>query len=107
MLEGIPTNHVKFISYDAPAYALCNGKLKLEIDGEIYEFYYEHYNSHDGKHFPEFWRSGGGFDSEYRPHRGEWIINVENIPEKFQKYALEIDLIFNANVPFGCCGGCA
>jgi hypothetical protein len=37
---------------------------------------------------------------------GEWIINESEIPEKYKKYALEIDEVFNDNVQQGCCGGC-
>ena len=31
---------------------------------------------------------------------------INDIPEQFQKYATEIDYVFNENVDFGCCGGC-
>ena len=34
------------------------------------------------------------------------IIDYKEIPDKFKKYAAEIDAIFNYNVPQGCCGGC-
>jgi len=39
-------------------------------------------------------------------HKDEWEINVMLLPEEFRKYALEIDEVFNTNVPYGCCGGC-
>lgn len=39
-------------------------------------------------------------------NHGEWVINVEELPEELKKYALEIDKVFNENVEQGCCGGC-
>lgn len=39
-------------------------------------------------------------------YQEEWRIDVDDIPEQFQKYAVEIDEVFNDNVPWGCCGGC-
>jgi len=33
-------------------------------------------------------------------------IEVNSIPEQYRNYASEIDVIFNSNVPYGCCGGC-
>ena len=39
-------------------------------------------------------------------YQGEWQIDVERIPEQFRKYTTEIDEVFNANVEYGCCGGC-
>ena len=37
---------------------------------------------------------------------GPWVIDVEKIPEKYRKYAAEIDEVFNENVERGHCGGC-
>lgn len=36
----------------------------------------------------------------------EWIICIDDLPEKYRKYAFEIDRVFNEHVPHGCCGGC-
>ena len=85
----------------------------LKIDGVEYSFgtlYLFRPNKIDirGKTlFESFWSSGGCLDSDYEPIQAEWKINVEKIPEQFRKYALEIDRVFNENVPFGCCGGCS
>ena len=79
------------------------GTLILEIDGTKYSF------GNKGK-FPEFWSSGGtcGFTGDWEANvtDGEWIINVDEIPEQFRQYANEIDEVFNDNVTYGCCGGC-
>lgn len=31
---------------------------------------------------------------------------TDKLPEKYRKYASEIDRAFNDNVEYGCCGGC-
>ena len=90
--------HVKFISYDGKYPCLCMGTLILEIDGTKHSF------GKKGK-FANFWSSGGtcGFTGVTD---GEWIINVDKIPEQFSQHAREIDEVFNDNVTYGCCGGC-
>lgn len=96
-------NHVKFISYDGKYPCLCMGTLILEIDGTKHSF------GRKGK-FLKFWSSGGacGFTGNWEANvtNGEWIINVDNIPEQFRQYVSEIDEVFNDNVTYGCCGGC-
>ena len=77
----------------------CRGVLTLQIDGEVMKF------GDDGG-VEEFWQSGGYIDEDYNAIYGEWLINVEKLPEKIKKYASEIDMVFNAKVPMGCCGGC-
>ena len=102
--------NVKFISYTGCYPNLCRGVLTLEIDDVEYKFGHDSnvYRSWetDGN-FDKFWFSGGGLDSNYYTYKGEWEIDVKLIPEQFRKYAAEIDEVFNSNVPFGCCGGCA
>jgi hypothetical protein len=44
--------------------------------------------------------------SESFVDQGEWRIDVDRLPDKYKKYAAEIDEVFNANVEYGCCGGC-
>jgi len=92
--------HVKFISYTGKYPNLCSGTLTLEIDGEKVTF------GLDGQ-YEEFWRSGGYviWNADIVA-TGEWLIEIERLPQKYQKYAREIDEVFNANVEHGCCGGC-
>lgn len=105
-------NHIKFISYNGRYPCLCSGVLVLEIDGEEVKFGYNSIweNRQDNLLSP-FWSSGGscGFTGGYAEsfcQSGEWRIDVNDIPEQYQKYAHEIDEVFNENVPYGCCGGC-
>lgn len=88
---------VVFKSYTGDYPNLCSGDLTLVIDGEEVTF-------GDSKNAPydSFWHSGGWFgDGE-----GEWEIDYLEIPEKYRKYAREIDEVINENIPYGCCGGC-
>ena len=102
------TEHVKFISYTGKYPNLCYGDLTLEIDGEKVIFgsvYDSRMNKRKGV-YPIFWNSGGYISGDYKAYTGEWEIYVSKIPEEYRKYASEIDEVFNANVPYGCCGGC-
>lgn len=107
--------HIEFVSYTGKYPNLCGGVLTLIIDGREEKFGHE-YNSYDFKtssfrdnNYSDFWSSGGFCG--LRDHNecvkdGEWIINKDDLPESFRKYAEEIDRVFNDNVPHGCCGGC-
>lgn len=113
MLVNIQDNttkqHVKFISYTGRYPNLCNGVLTLEIDGNECRFGHSFSNWRNWKtdgNFNKFWHSGGGITSDYSTYEGEWEIDVQELPEQFKQYAAEIDEVFNANVPYGCCGGC-
>lgn len=70
----------------------------------------EEYNRREGVDiFPKFWCFGGEINQGYNgacQYQREWIINNDDIPEQYRKYALEIDKVFNMNVLWGCCGGC-
>lgn len=104
---GSNNNHVEFVSYTGKWPNLCSGILTLRIDGDEYKFGHDY----SSDNYDQFWSSGGscGFDSFYKDShcsRGEWRINVNNIPDQFKKYAVEINEVFNDNVPYGCCGGC-
>lgn len=89
---------VKFVSYTGKWPNLCTGTLTLEIDGKLVRFGLN-------EEYHKFWSSGGRCSIRGIEH-GEWIIDVEDIPEQYRKYADEMDRVFNANVEFGCCGGC-
>ena len=104
--------HVKFVSYDGAYPNLCRGILTLRIDGKEYKFGYGFNRPKEEiPQFKPFWESGGscGFRNDWIEsyvNAGEWVINVDELPEQFRVYATEIDEVFNENVPFGCCGGC-
>lgn len=107
-------SHVKFVSYTGKWPNLCSGILTLIIDGETVRFGYGdcfHPREEDKDLLIPFWSSGGccGFRNNYSDAyttQGPWIIDVQELPEKYRKYAEEIDEVFNDNVDFGCCGGC-
>ncbi len=88
---------VKFIDYTGRWPNLCSGTLTLEIEGEVVRFSYEQGN--------RFWYSGGGCQG-FNITREPWIIDRDDIPEKYRKYYYEIVHVFNENVEWGCCGGC-
>lgn len=89
--KNTDSEHVKFISYTGKYPNLCGGILTLEIDGRTIRFGNRYVDS--TVDYPKFWESGGS-------------CSFNEIPDCFKKYAEEIDEIFNANVPYGCCGGC-
>lgn len=102
--KSIDSGHIKFISYTGKYPNLCSGVLTLEIDGRIIKF------GNGTADYPKFWESGGScsFDSTWNANvtDGECMIDFDEIPDCFKKYAEEIGETFNANVPYGCCGDC-
>ena len=107
------TANVKFISYTGKYPCLCNGVLTLEIDGEVVKFgnddYSVDYDNKTGQYsngnYEKFWHSGGGIQ-KYHAYQEEWEIYENKLPDKYKKYIVDIDYVFNANVEYGCCGGC-
>lgn len=100
------SEHIEFVSYSGKYPNLCRGILVLKIDGKEVRF-------GNGKNceFKSFWESGGecGFTNGYEDsfvNEGEWVVNVNELPDEYRKYATEIDYVINQNVPYGCCGGC-
>lgn len=95
--------HVEFVKYTGKWPNLCGGILTLKIDGKEVRF---GNNYHDKTlKYEKFWRSGGEC-GRHSNTTGEWRIDVQELPEEFREYAAEIDEVFNANVEYGCCGGC-
>jgi hypothetical protein len=112
---------VKFISYDGECPNRCRGVLVLEIDGVQYKFGHHfstcHYNKKlnnwvfededpNNPNYEKFWETGGHASTTGGVSTGEWIIDANELDEKFRDLAYEIDKVFNENVPWGCCGGC-
>lgn len=88
---------MKFISYDGGYPNLCRGVLVVEKDGKQYSIY--------GALF-----SGGycgfGPDWEEEVEEGPWLIDSDKLPDELKGDVAELEELVNANVPFGCCGGC-
>ena len=104
MLKSNNIKHVEFVDYNGKWPHLCTGTLTLKIDGKFVKFGTQ-------EKYGKFWRSSGecGFNNDYTEHyiiENEWVINVDDLPDEYKKYAEEIDIVFNANIPYGCCGGC-
>lgn len=87
------------IDYNGKYPTLCSGNLKVTVDGKLWQF-------------PPFCLySGGGvwfdFGNERNEHvkYGEWTICdwPENFPEKLKDVVMKK---INAEIPYGCCGGC-
>lgn len=103
---------VEFISYTGKYPNLCRGVLTLRIDGKEIKFGhdYNNYNFKTGKfednNYDSFWTSGGGITRSGQAYGNDWIIDCNDIPDEYKKYAAEIDDVFNSNVVSGCCGGC-
>ena len=88
-------SRVKFISYDGKYPNLCRGILTVEIEGKIISI-------------PRYSCSSGGsvtWDEQWNFYieRGPWTVNV---PDQYADYKEEIEECMNANVKWGCCGGC-
>lgn len=85
----------QFVSYDGEYPNLCRGTLVLCIDGKNVTFP------------PYCMTSGGGvwFDDDWCEHvdYGAWKVDV---PEEYKYLSEVIHDCVNANVPYGCCGGC-
>lgn len=101
---------VKFVKYTGKWPCLCQGVLVLEINGKRYIFNGRLVGSRleqSGFDYPRFWESGGscGWDVT-QVEEGPWIIEQKKLPEELRHMADEIARVFNANVTFGCCGGC-
>lgn len=86
---------VEFVSYNGAYPNLCSGILVVRIDGKEVSL-------------PRFiLRSGGccGFRDDWSDYieNGPWSVDV---PEEFAEYKDAIEEVVNANIPWGCCGGC-
>lgn len=86
--NAMQSSHVKFVSYDGKYPSLCFGTLVLEIDGKKVTF--------GEKGYGRFWESSGSVSfSGNSVTKGDWIIDVADLPDEYKKYAEEIDRVFN------------
>ena len=87
-------NKVEFVSYNGRYPILCSGTLVLRINGELVSF-------------KDCLVSGGSVTIEKNGienvETGEWSVDV---PEQYKALKSEISAVVNANVEYGCCGGC-
>lgn len=86
---------VEFISYDGKCPNLCSGTLVLRIDGVE-------------RVMPPYCMNSGGWirfgkDGGEHIDKGMWSVDI---PEDLANRKAEIEECVNANIPYGCCGGC-
>lgn len=98
--------NIEFVSYDGAFPNLCSGTLTLKIDKIPYVFGRD-------ERYSTFWSSGGragvGFGGDEYLERGAWefyIWDRAKFPEFLVGHESELMEVFNANIPYGCCGGC-
>ena len=88
---------MKFISYSGSWPNLCRGELIVEKDGKQHSIC--------GALI-----SGGycgfGDDGEEEVEEGPWLIDSDQLPDELKGDVAELTELVNANVPYGCCGGC-
>lgn len=94
-----------FISYSGKFPNLCNGVLTLEIEGKIVTFS----SSNDFEADYKFDLYSGGFaglSMDYTKailKEGPWELHL---PSEFSEIEEDVQLQFNEEVEYGCCGGC-
>lgn len=87
---------------------------KEYIDNTYNNYYIEYLNNLVNQNkliknknlFDRFWEPGGSITEDYEVIKDKWIINYEDLNNKYKKYYKTIDILFNNNVEYGCCGGC-
>lgn len=89
---------VEFVSYDGRYPCLCYGTLVLRIDGKKVTL-------------PSGCLISGGlvtFDDDWceEVFDGPWSVDPTEVPIEYHDRLEEIKECVNANVPWGCCGGC-
>lgn len=89
---------VEFVNYTGHYPCLCFGELTLRIDGETVTL-------------PSGCLVSGGmvtFGSDWEEFvsRGKWGLCMDYLPVKYHCHKQEIEECVNANVTWGCCGGC-
>lgn len=104
---------VEFVSYEASEWCLCRGELKVLINGELVTFSEDYFLEEipEENKYTSFWVSGGSCncsseDSEEEVIRAPWILQKDQLPEKYRGLGQALIDMFNEHVEYGCCGGC-
>lgn len=86
---------VEFVSYDGAYPSLCAGTLVLKINGVE-------------RTFQHCLGSGGrvSFDEDWNAIVTEGSWSIYDLPDDLEPMREEIEDCINANIPYGCCGGC-
>lgn len=85
---------VEFVSYDGAYPCLCAGTLVIKVNGKEYSLQH-------------CLISGGCINWKTEEvKKKQWEIDLEELPEELKEYASAIKETVNANIPYGCCGGC-
>lgn len=85
--------NIEFVSYDGEYPTLCSGTLVIKVNGK--EMALNHVMVSGGCYFYN------DDDVDQAP----WCVSLEKYPE-LMPYEEEIAECVNANIPYGCCGGC-
>lgn len=95
--DFIAKDKVQFINYDGVYPCLCSGTLTIRVGEKEYKI-------------KDALISGGGIisdeDEDLIATEGPWELDESNFPKELTPYFKEILECVNANVPYGCCGGC-
>lgn len=86
---------VEFVSYNGEWPSLCCGDLVIKVNGKEYSEGLKLRSG--GSIWIDFDNGGDGTVT------GPWTVSV---PDELEPYIEEIEDVVNANVPWGCCGGC-
>lgn len=107
--------HIEFVTYDGKYPTLCKGVLHIVVNGMDWYFgteeQLEKLSIPDGcgKSNP-FWKSGGSIkydvESDGMVTKGNWIVDLNLMPDYLKFYANEIADVMNEYIEPGCCGGC-
>ena len=97
LLNSNTDNKVQFVNYDGVYPCLCVGTLTIRVGEKEYKI-------------EDALISGGGITSDEEDGliatEGPWELNEPNFPKELTPYFKEILECVNANVRYGCCGGC-
>ena len=94
---SFPDKGISLVCYDGSYPNLCSGTLIIAVDGKVWSFPSHALVSGGSVSFDEVWNE--------QVVQGEWMISdwPEGFPEEMKEDTLQI---INAEISWGCCGGC-